>query len=70
MQQSLERVANKALHVTTNQIDKGGSAKGKFECLELPCQMEQWFWLDVLSFVCVFVLHALLETMISEMVDC
>ena len=56
--------------MTTNQIDEGGSAKGKFECLELPCHLEQWFWLDVLSFVRVFVLHALLETMISEMVDC
>ena len=63
-------MADEALHATTSQIDGGGSADGKLDRLKLPCQIEQWFWLDVLSFVYVFVLHALLETMISEMVDC
>ncbi len=63
-------MADEAFHMTTSQIDRGDSANGKFDRLKLPCQMEQWFWLDVLSFVCVFGLHALLETMVSEMVDC
>jgi hypothetical protein len=63
-------VANKALHVTTSQIDGGGGVKGKFSCPELPCQMEQWFWFDKLPFVFMLVFHAMLKTVISKMIDC
>jgi hypothetical protein len=60
-------VAKEALHATISQIDGGGSAKGKFDCFELPCQVEQWFWFDELPFVCVLVFHVLFETVVLKL---
>jgi hypothetical protein len=52
-------VADEALHATTSQIDGGGGMKGKFNCPEFPCQMEQWFWFEKLPFVCMLVMRCL-----------
>jgi hypothetical protein len=69
-QQQLERVADEVLHATTNHIDGDGRAEEEGKCFEFPCQVEQRIWFNEMTFVCMFVLHALFETVISKMVDC
>ncbi len=68
-QQQLERVADEALHATTNQIDEYGRAEEIGKCLKFPCQVEQGLWFDEVPFVCMLVFHALFEMMISKMVE-
>jgi len=68
-QQQLDRVADEALHATTNQIDEDDRAEEEGKCFKFPCQVEQRLWFDEMPFVCMFVFHALFKTVISKMVD-
>jgi len=68
-QQLLERVADEALHATTNQKDQGGRTEEVGKCFKFACQVEQGLWFDEVPFVCMLVFHASFETMISKMVD-
>jgi hypothetical protein len=68
-QQQLDRVADEALHVTTNQIDEDDHAEEEGKCFKFPCQVEQRLWFDEMPFVCMLVFHALFKTVVSEMFD-
>ena len=66
MQQAMERAADEALNATTNQDDKDGITQGMCKYLELPCQVKQWWRFLVLSLVCSFEFHLLLEAVILK----
>ena len=69
-QQQFERVADEALHATTNQVGVDGCAEEEGKYFEFPRQVRQRRWFYEMPFACTFVFHTLFKTVITKMIDC